>query len=424
MMLRKVLSVLLAMVLLMGLTACGGGGATSDPADSSVSTSNVGGADATTTTMGSSDSDGEQTTTSVTGTGGEMSGTTANLSDKITTTTTKNGTTTTKNSTTPKTTNPDTNAEWVTVNGSSKNLKTWVYQLADSGIYVREARFDSGKGGDPATIIQLSDLHFTGINDKDRQEKNEALLWTYNKRKGAFPNSVANTQRCMDYASQFDQTIVTGDAIDYLAWGTLEQMQKYVWDKDPKALVTLGNHEPVRVMSFPDQIPDNSTLESRYAILESFWKHDIYYSSKVIKNKAMVIQMDNSQCKFWPEQLPKLKADIATAKKNGYVVLLFFHYPLNTGVAGRVQSFFPNNTSTPFNSGNVAKNQSEATKNVYDVITNNADVIKGVFCGDYHSNYYTEIKAKTSDGTDTVIPQYVLTVMNAGMGTVMKITVK
>ena len=58
----------------------------------------------------------------------------------------------------------------------------------------------------------------------------------------------------------------------------------------------------------------------------------------------------------------------------------------------------------------------------------NADIVKAVFCGHMHSDYYTEIIAtyKDADGktVDTVIPQYVHTgSIYDGTGHVFRITV-
>ena len=58
------------------------------------------------------------------------------------------------------------------------------------------------------------------------------------------------------------------------------------------------------------------------------------------------------------------------------------------------------------------------------MIANNADVIKGIFAGHYHSDYMTKIAAKTPSGEDTFIPQYVLTGNPYDGGHVLKITVK
>ena len=57
-----------------------------------------------------------------------------------------------------------------------------------------------------------------------------------------------------------------------------------------------------------------------------------------------------------------------------------------------------------------AKPEDEATEKVYSLITENADVIKGYFCGHRHSAFYTEIKASYKDEKgihDAVIPQWV-----------------
>lgn len=438
-MMRKVLSILLVLVLLVSLTACGGtgDGESSTPnvgtttGDGTASTTVEGGTSATDDTTGGDDTTAGTSDASTTGgdttTGGKDTTATATTSTGKVTSTTKVTTNapTTKTPTTSKTTNPDVNGEWVTMNGSSKNLKTWVYQLADSGLLVREARFDSGKGGDPATIIAAADIHFTVLNDKDRQENNASLMWTAEKRKGAWPNSVKNAERIMDYAASFDQTVWCGDSMDYLSYGNIEQIKKTIWGKDPNALVAMGNHEMVRTMNMAGEIKDNSSLDSRYAILEKEWKHDIYYTSKVVKNKVMVIQMDNSQNRFWASQVPKLKADLDTARKNGYVVLLFYHIALSTGNTEdrRLQSFYPKGTTYNFYDGCV-DNQDDATIEMYKLITNNADVIKGAFCGHEHQNFYMEIKAKTPDGKDAAIPQYVLTSSHTQMGAIMKITVK
>lgn len=72
----------------------------------------------------------------------------------------------------------------------------------------------------------------------------------------------------------------------------------------------------------------------------------------------------------------------------------------------------------------------EATMKVYKLITENADVVKGIFCGDYHNAHYTEILASYVDvdgkKQDTVIPQYVTEalVYDEYVGHVLEITVE
>ncbi len=370
---KKLLAMLLALVLVLSLAACGGGGTTtSDPVSGSASSTPV-----------------EPTETKK------------------------------------------------TVNGSPDDEKTWIYEIVETGLQVREFTVDSGKGGEPVEIVQISDMHFNAINDKDRQENNPTIMgngsdkgmyeYRVNLKDGAIR---PNAEICLNYAKNYDQTVVTGDSIDYLTWGAIEMVNDVIWGAIPDALVGLGNHDMVRgwTEAFAAGVPtDTSFLESRYQILQDNWKHDIYYTSKVVGDKAMVIQLDNGSGTFWDSQVSKLKADIATAREKGYVVLLFTHIALSN-----------NNPSQPgapvIDSGNGKKgvsaykpsglNETAATKAIYDVVFNNADVIRGVFSGHNHKNVYYDIAAKTPSGEAKTIPQVILTSIQYEKGTVMKITVK
>ena len=303
------------------------------------------------------------------------------------------------------------------------------YKLAN-GLSVREVTIHSGsRDTTPVEIVQMSDFHFNFCNAKDFEENNPSTMSTYYnrdlKRNGA---SLPMALKCLEYGSMFDQAVITGDVIDYISNGNLELMKRYVWDAHPGILATLGNHDVVRVMGLPTDVPDPTSLQSRYELLQKTWAHDVYYTSKVVKNKVMVIQLDNSQCHFWDSQVAKLQADIATARSKGYTVLLFMHDFLSTGnpTDTAVSSFHvddPSSATYDFYTKGIGYKASGATRQVYDLITNNADVIRGVFTGHMHSDFYTEIVAKTADGTQTTIPQYVLTGAFYDDGAVMRITV-
>ena len=303
------------------------------------------------------------------------------------------------------------------------------YKLAN-GLSVREVTIHSGsRDTTPVEIVQMSDFHFNFCNAMDFEENNPSTMSTYYNR-DLKPNgaSLPMALKCLEYGSMFDQAVITGDVIDYISNGSLELMKRYVWDAHPGILATLGNHEPVRVLGLPTDVPDPTSLQSRYELLQKTWAHDVYYTSKVVKNKVMVIQMDNSQRGFWDSQVAKLQADIATARSKGYTVLLFMHLPLSTGnpTDTAVTSFHvndPSGATFDFYTKGIGYNAGGATGQVYDLITNNADVIRGVFTGDMHCDFYTEIVAKTADGTQTTIPQYVLTAAFYEDGAVMHITV-
>ncbi len=425
---RKWLSIGLVLLLLVSMTACGGNAPSQSSAPSvSGFESDIVGApnestsateEQTTPSSGthkpSTSADDTQATTTATRPTGTMapsaSGSSASTVNKSSTTVKK--TTTSRKTTTKKTTTATTTAttaapmsekeaflsqDKTTVTGSPADKNTWSYLLGISGLCVREAVIDAGLGGEPVEIAHITDIHFNKLNDRDFAENNPSVMSTYEQRvhlaNGA---SCANAERCMKFGSFFDQTVITGDTLDYLTWGALEMMEEVIWKPYPETLIALGNHEPVRIMGLANDVSDPTTLASRYQILQDNWKHDIYYTSKVIKDKVMVIQMDNSQNRFYDHQVPKLQADLDTARQKGYAVLLFMHIPLKAGATGQVP----------------------------DLIFNNADVVRGIFTGHTHNLAYHTLPAKTPSGAAQPIPQYVGAAAFLGRGNVTWIQVK
>ena len=320
-------------------------------------------------------------------------------------------------------------------NNSNKVELPWKLKYSGS-VSIRDLTIDVGLGGEEVTIIQLSDLHFADCTEEDL--KNPTLASMYEKRKGSSQNSLNNAKRCLDWADTQapDQIVITGDCLDYLSQGSLNLMDEYVWDRYreedgsvQKVMAVVGNHEHYQQLQ--GTVPDTLSLEERYKMLEDNWEHDVYYSSKVLKDKVMLIQMHDYNPNggyFWKGQAEKLSNDLAIARENGYTVLLFIHIPLQTlnqkyyntspltgyGIEANVNYYRHNNYPGPTEGADLE---------VYNIITNNADLIAGVFCGHDHADYYSEINAKTADGTDKPIPQYTLTKTTAYLATT-KITVK
>ena len=316
--------------------------------------------------------------------------------------------------------------------GTPEHPETYIYRVKNSGVLVREHVIDTGRGGEPVEIVQITDVHFNAFDEVD--EQNEELMLTKVGRlwlKDA--QSIAGIQRAMEYAQHFDQTVITGDTLDFLSHAAMTLTQKYIWDVDPTALIALGGHDLTRSMQSVQ--PDQTSLESRQKILEGFWKHDMYYESRLVGDKAIVAAIDNGCGRYWDHQIPKLKADIRRARENGYALLIFQHEPIHTGRPEDepLTSFYVYDPE-PWNSrraiGSPERKSDEATKEVVRLIKENADVIRGVYCGHQHSPFYCEILASFvgADGKkhDAVIPQYILegNPFDNQCGHVLKITVK
>ncbi|MBQ9112054.1 MAG: metallophosphoesterase [Clostridia bacterium] len=317
-----------------------------------------------------------------------------------------------------------------TVAGTPTYKPTWVYQL-DNGIMVREVDIYTGNENDPIEIVQISDLHLSGINEKDIGDAE--IMATYNSREWLRDGGgIYYAERVLEYSKDADQIVITGDLMDFFSWGSMEYLKKFVFDKYDNIMACVGNHETAKKMGGRYS---KQELITRLDTLQSVWCNDVYYSSKIIDGRVMLIQMDNgSQCdvngaRFWECQIQPLTEDLALARKMGICVLLFYHVPLVTEnfsdmlryeilSGGSASLNFMQNSSLAGGS-----NADESTLKIYDIITNNGDIIKGAFCGHLHGEYYSEIKAKTADGKDTVIPQYVLMGNPYDEGHMIKITV-
>ena len=310
-------------------------------------------------------------------------------------------------------------------------LEPWKYVSCPDGVVERHVTVNALKPGRPISIIQLTDMHFNYCNEQDMAEADPVLMSTYENRIWLRDgSSLENAQRCLERAKSADALVITGDTLDYLSHGCLEMAKKHVFEVFPDAMVALGNHEPVRKMQ--GVVPENTSLESRIEILEKNWLHDIYYSSKIIADRVMLIQMDDcaSPEGFWDRQVEPLKRDIELARERELAVMIFFHVPIATE-----NPEFADFEAIMIGDGNAAHHRnlmdrgvsgrwSEASGKVCEIIRNSADVIKGCFCGDLHNDFYCEILAKTKDGEDAIIPQYVLMGTPYGKGHVMKITVE
>ncbi|MBR0278058.1 MAG: hypothetical protein IJQ50_06335 [Clostridia bacterium] len=319
-----------------------------------------------------------------------------------------------------------------TIFGSPDDLNTWIYQLNDTGMYVRETEIESVKPTDkPTTIIQITDVHLNYVNKDD--ENDEEVMYTkqcrvWNKD-GA---SVKALNTAMEYAKDYDQTIITGDILDYLSCGAKELMEKYIWQKNPNVLCAVGGHDLTKQMQ--TKRPNKLSIEERYAIVQKDWKHDVKYTSKVINDNVLAIVLDNSHGKYFDCQVEPFKKDIALAREKGYTVLIFEHEPISTlrPEDENYRSFY-----VWFDCGEeddfykvTGYNPDEPTKEIYDTIVSNADIIRGIFCGHYHTSHYIEIDGTYKDENGKIIPkkipQYLLecNVYDNYEGHVMKITVK
>ncbi len=333
------------------------------------------------------------------------------------------------------------NGVYTTFDGTQ--LSYYNLQNKKDAVTVRELVIDLDDIADAneTVIMQLTDTHLNYVNKQDYENKDTALgALTWDSWLGRTDQntnltrvdenydlvsehvSIAYHRNAMEYAAALgDLTVVTGDVFDYFSYGNLELTQRVFVEPYSNALFAIGNHEPNRLAGHATELTEDKSVYDRYYDqIGGIYNNDLYYASKVVDGKVMVIQMDNGNTKFWDSQVEKLSADLATARANGYTVLVFMHIPFRTENA---ELIYATSNSSGLSSG-VNPSVSSAAQGVYDLLINNADIIGGLFTGHHHEDIYSVLTDTNSQGQTVSLKQYTLTANYWGSGHVMKITVR
>lgn len=292
-----------------------------------------------------------------------------------------------------------------------------IYRLKTTRQVICDVTLDSGLGLNKEIIIgAVADLHFNFCNMKDRCD--EELSYTEKCREWLKEQkSVPAAIKALEAADFCDAAVVLGDTLDYMSEGAAELTKKHIIKKYPEIMMALGGHDILKQMQ--TKLPEKLPLEEREAYVAAFWPHDIHYYSRVINDKVVVVVLDNSKSCYLECQIEKLRSDIEMARRTGKIILIAQHEPLAayTVEKGNVPAVIVNggalkevNFQTPDIVG-ASENNSGPTGEVAKLITSNADVIKAVIAGHWHSQFYGEINGtyeKDGKTEEAKIPEFVI----------------
>jgi hypothetical protein len=153
-------------------------------------------------------------------------------------------------------------------------------------------------------------------------------------------------------------------------------------------------------------------------MLQKVWTNDVYYTSKVLNNEVMVIQLDNSAGHFTNAQVELLTADLNTARENAYTVLVFAHAPFKADSVKLMGD-------TGFDAGMTLPeaDSTDPTRLVYDLFIEYSDVMRGFFVGHEHSDIYGELTG-IKNGETVSVPQFALSANFGSFGNILQINVQ
>ena len=284
------------------------------------------------------------------------------------------------------------------------------YATLCDDVIERTIKIKSKKSGKPLRIAHLTDLHFNYCNQKDIDENDPVLMSTLENREWLKNgSSVDNAIRTLEHAKDADAIVITGDILDYLSYGCEELAKKYVFEPYPNIIASLGNHEAARKVQ--GKFPEVMSYNEKEKWLRSFWCNDIFYSSKILDERVMLIQMDNcsERIGFREEQIAQFIYDLEKARKNNYIALLFFHIHISPDDErfSSVQADMVGDHSCKLldlNRHGIKATHGKASAKIIELIKSNANIIKGCFCGHLHSDFYCEL----TSADNQIIPQYIL----------------
>lgn len=231
-------------------------------------------------------------------------------------------------------------------------------------VYVREKHFSALKSGKPLNIAFITDAHLYHTRWKESQ---------------------APTDISLKYAYSFaDQIVLGGDMVECVSIGEyVNFIKNSIFKTYPNIVSVIGNHEE----SYGnDKYPTKNDLRK---MIDGFWIHPTTYYSKVLDDRVMIVSLDDAREKFTHEQVESLKKDINSARKNNQIIFLFQHIGFDK----------------------ISQTNAE-NSNIMKLVTENGDIIKGVFCGHTHVDSVVLLPASDGKGEKIFIPQYTLKATN------------
>lgn len=254
-----------------------------------------------------------------------------------------------------------------TTNVSNSKYST-AYTVNSNGVSVREITIDSvTENKNPVQIAMITDAH----------------LYTY------APEHTDALKKAMVCANFADQIVLCGDNVESaFSDHMLGLLKANVWDIYPETIALLGNHEYFAP-------PAAGTMDDVKAKVDALWPHNPDYYSKLIGDNVLVVAVDNAKqleygqsvYYFTEEKCDMLEKDIVYARENGYTILFFCHVGLTT-----------------------LDKSLMANERMYELVTSNADVIKGCFSGHGHVDNTATLNASYIDQNgnkvNTTLPYY------------------
>ena len=237
----------------------------------------------------------------------------------------------------------------------------------------------------PVKLLQLTDVH---LSLSDERNKEEMIPYAAGRRNTFFQEGerperdpIGYLQEAMEYAKNFDCTVITGDLVDFNTYKNYDVAKEILAGKD--YLFCAGNHEFT-----PKPGIDSYELKANTAeYIQSHFRGNMFFESRIVGG-VNIVALDNGYGTYTKDQLEKLKAEI----QKGFPILIFCHVPLHKGMLA-AENY---NREGHLRLGATEENVDEIFAVSAEITTLMAKepLIKAFFTGHGHSNALFDFEGK------------------------------
>lgn len=325
----------------------------------------------------------------------------------------------------------------------------------NAGPVVREIHIEHPRADVRTSVFGVvADAHINIVDRTGKDKYDPEVMLSFWTRPGFsqkwVKDAFLNATKLMNTYELF---ILNGDTVDYTTYGTLDYVKEKVLDKYDNCIFSMGNHEPVK--NLQTAVPDFDAERNHRQLYEYFDKDFLWFHTTILADSVMLVTINNgSYVCYTQEQIGKLREAIDTARKNGYIILMFQHVMISTGnpadthVKSISQGFgdscshpngrnYYNFADAPVKGSkydfqiNMHVPNDDVNDEMYDIITQNTDVIRGLFVAHNHRADYMEILPRNehreiiTDGSKPTLPVHNIDSNPYGgdAGNVMKVVV-
>ena len=174
----------------------------------------------------------------------------------------------------------------------------------------------------PVRILHLTDPHLALTYETESEDCRSFSAHRRDVffREANFPqrDPVGYLEDAMQYAENFDCTVITGDVLDLVFERSKDEARRILAGKD--YLFCAGNHEFCK-RGVPETFATRPQLAEE---VQPIFRGNMFFESRVVGG-VNVVALDNSFLLITEEQLRLLKKEVS----RGLPILLFCHCPIN-----------------------------------------------------------------------------------------------